>query len=287
MILSTGLSLFQDHLFIQWDIARNFRCRYGERKFATGGFFSQTGAGFGCSFYRMKVDTRALKVNKPGTVSIRITSEHDYPILSKLIAKGDAIETCVRLREVGKGRSDSGKRNSVFVNALIRVEDVVPADGAIQIAGPYETARDKSRGRTKAWLIDGTELRLTKPRWTRDDIQLLRGGLNDAVTRTNDCDRAMAEFRDLLNTNCDILAFGERDVVYALDVGAVKTLLVTDTVIDRQTTERQRQLRSQGGNYRGAEIIAIGTRSPFYPAMAAYGGIAAILKYQFDPSDCQ
>jgi stalled ribosome rescue protein Dom34 len=226
-------------------------------------------------------------VNKPGTVSIRITSEQDYLILSKLITKGDVVETSIRLREVGKGRSDSGKRNSVFINALIRIEDVVPIDGAIEIIGPYESTRDKSRGRTKAWLIDGTEVKLTKQYWTRDDIQLLQDGPNKEVARTNNYDRVMAEFHDLLNTDCDVLAFGERDVLYALDVGAVKTLLVTDTAVNQQTAERQKQLRSQTGNYRGADIIIIGARSPFYPELAAYGGVVAILKYQFDPSNCQ
>jgi peptide subunit release factor 1 (eRF1) len=49
----------------------------------------------------------------------------------------------------------------------------------------------------------------------------------------------IAEFQKLLFTNRDILAFSEGDASYALGAGTMKTLLVSEGPVKRESADRQ------------------------------------------------
>jgi stalled ribosome rescue protein Dom34 len=242
----------------------------------------------------MQFDARGLKQNRGGTLAVRISSDDDYRLLSKLISKGDVLELRIRQREIGKGRTSAGKRNTTYVNAQVTVDAIQVAEDGLEISGQYESLADGRRGRAREWLTNGQEFKLTKQCWTREQLELLRGNSpprgpaeSGSPATGQSLDRAVAEFRDSVNVASDLLCFGEADVLYALDVGAVKTLIVTEATLFRQTEERRAQLKSAGGTFRGAEIVVVPRRSTYSAEVASYGGIVAILKYAFDPSSCR
>jgi stalled ribosome rescue protein Dom34 len=237
------------------------------------------------SFAKMMADTRALQVGKSGTVTIRICSQQDYITLASLISKGDAVEATIRVKE---SRPVGGKHNARFTTGIVRVDEIVTSDSAIGLAGRCKCA-DGWVGTTKAWLIDGTEFKLTKHCWTREHFDLIATGAaaptaQAPVISAGRAARAVAEFRELIVTNAALLAFGDAGVLYALDVGAVKTLLASEVAFTRQTKERQKALRNP--TFRGAEIIVLAKQSPYYAELVGYGGMVAILKYEIDLVSC-
>jgi stalled ribosome rescue protein Dom34 len=65
----------------------------------------------------------------------------------------------------------------------------------------------------------------------------------------------MAELRELLATDVELLVFGSDQALFVLDHGAVKTLLLTEGALAKLPKEKQAQLGNVAGKFRGAEIV--------------------------------
>jgi stalled ribosome rescue protein Dom34 len=170
----------------------------------------------------------------------------------------------------------------------VTVENVVPQDDTVQIRGRYRSIDGGLNGRTSIWLTDGCSFSLTKSCWSQEAIQALKQRSCPAsapqITARPE-EKAVDQFRDLIATDSDLIAFGD-SVFWAVDAGAAKTLLCTASSLVKQPKDRQNTLTKCGGQFRGADVFILNQSSEFYHEIQTYGGAVAILAYRFNPEDC-
>ena len=86
---------------------------------------------------------------------------------------------------------------------------------------------------------------------------------------------AMEEFKSHLARGTGMVVYGERDVKQALEMGAVKTLLVHE---DRDDLEEWKEMAE---NYSGAKVVIIPSSLPEAEWFKnTFGGLAGILRYK-------
>jgi stalled ribosome rescue protein Dom34 len=209
-----------------------------------------------------------------------------------LIRPADEVQTKIRTKDTTSMASKKSKKLISFMDALVTVETVVPDSESIHVIGTYHAGATGRRGKTSLWLIDGSEFMLRKKCWQQEDIQALSGGQaptsakSSFASQAGEEGRAMTEFRELLATDADLLTFGDRNVLYVLDHGAVKTLLITETAFSKLTKEKQMQIGNKSGKFRGADVLILKRTSEYHTEILTFGGVVAILKYRFNPEDC-
>jgi stalled ribosome rescue protein Dom34 len=139
------------------------------------------------------------------------------------------------------------------------------------------------------WLIDGTSFTLRKRSWKPAEIQALHPKVAPNQTsppKAAPLGRAIAEFRELLATDAELLVFGREQALFVLDHGAVKTLLLAEGALGRLPKEKQAQLGNTTGKFRGADVVRVPPASECHGEIQGFGGIVAILKYRFNPDEC-
>jgi stalled ribosome rescue protein Dom34 len=236
----------------------------------------------------MKFDSSKLHSGQAGSLEITITSRTDYPYLGSIIRPGDELETKIRTKDTGK---NSSKKTVSFINAIVTVEKVVPEMDTINVNGAYRVEGGSKCGRTNVWLVDGSQFTLRKRCWRTEDIQTLHlqtsNGVAEPIASTTAVEaRAMAEFRDLLATDSELLAFGTETSLYVMDYGAAKALLITEAALVKLPKEKQKQFTQSCRKFRGADVGVIRKSSEWYSEIQSFGGVIAILKYRFNPEDC-
>jgi stalled ribosome rescue protein Dom34 len=236
----------------------------------------------------MKFDSSKLLSGQTGSLEITITSRTDYPLLGSVIRPGDEIEMKIRTKDTLKS---SSKKTVSFINAIVTVEKVVPEMDTINVNGAYRVKEGSKSGRTNVWLVDGSQFTLRKRCWRTEDIQTLHlqssKGVEESVANTTAAEaRAMTEFRDLLATDSELLAFGTETSLYVMDHGAAKALLITEAALGKLPKEKQNLFTNSSRKFRGADVFVIKKSSEFYPEIQSFGGVIAMLKYRFNPEDC-
>jgi stalled ribosome rescue protein Dom34 len=234
----------------------------------------------------MKSPIRGVQVGQEGTLAVIIRSSSDYPVLAALIQPRDEITTLIRIKETVK---TAPKKTVLYFEATVTVERIMADPEAIQITGPYRVAETGKHGRTSVWLVDGAELLLRKKCWRAEDIEALRSRNESQRAPAGSAaaeDRAMDELRVRLATDPEMLAFGGPGVLYALEHGAMKTLLITQFALAKLTKDRQALLREPSGRVRGAAVVILRKESKHNAEIQAFGGVVGILKYRFEPDEC-
>jgi peptide subunit release factor 1 (eRF1) len=150
-------------------------------------------------------------------------------------------------------------------------------------------------GQTRCWLTDGKIFRLTKLCWKRDHLRALSallelskfplGTPNPPVNAAMEA-KAFAEFKELMITKAEMVTFGASYALCAADAGAVRSLILTEAVLQQQSAEKCIELLDPSHKFRGADVIIIRRGSQLWQAITEYGGAAAILRYAFDPAFC-
>jgi len=236
----------------------------------------------------MQALLKSLKPNQPGTVQIIIKSEDDYPVIGALIEPQDEIETQILCKQMTR-KSSKGK--AYRMNAIVQVKKIDIQSDAILVSGFHNL--HGRRQETKVWLIDGIKFQLTKKSWKPEQIAAFKRlhaqenfNSNQAVQEEfAKQGRAMTEIQQLLVSNNELLIFGECPIFCSLENGAIKTLMITETVLMKQETERQKQLRNSG-KVNGGDVFVVKKGSPYYNEISKFGGIVGILKYPFNPDYC-
>lgn len=142
-------------------------------------------------------------------------------------------------------------------------------------------------GPTKYDFIDGnfipTELK-NKIIAVKDITYTDEFGLNELVEKSADIlaeegiieeKKVMAEFFNYLSTKMNKVAYGEKEVKKALDLGAVDRLLISDSVPEEKMEEFEVEAKKTG-----ATVIIISTETREGGQLREIGGIAAILRYE-------
>jgi stalled ribosome rescue protein Dom34 len=227
-----------------------------------------------------------LRAGESGTVAVVISSASDYAILGSLIQPRDEIAKIIRIKETTK---TAPKKAVVYIDAILTVERVIAEADAIRVTGPYRVESTGQHGRAGVWLIDGSEFRLRKQCWRPEDLEALTRR-NEAVSTAPisavGADRVIAEFRELLATDTDLLVFGAPAILYALDHGALKSLVITELALAKLPKDRHGQISDKSGKVRGAVVVVLRKESEPYQEIQSVGGIVGILKYRFDPDEC-
>jgi stalled ribosome rescue protein Dom34 len=232
----------------------------------------------------MPSSIRSLQPGQEGAISITTNSSTNYKLLGSLIEPGDQLITKIRIKVAGR----SNKKQIAFIEACVIVEHVVCEDATVQVRGLYRSTDNTLSGRTSVWLTDGCTFALMKRCWSEQAIQALRkrNATPTAPENTPVAEgKVIAQFRDLIATDPDYLAFGE-SVFYAADYGTVRALICTDRALAKQPRERENALVQCGGKFRGANVFILKKDSEFYHEIQNYGGIVGILAYRFNPEDC-
>ncbi len=95
------------------------------------------------------------------------------------------------------------------------------------------------------------------------------------VQMYRDAIEAMEEFKSHLAKGTGMVVYGERDVKQALEMGAVKTLLIHE---DRDDLEEWKEMAE---NYSGAKVVIIPSSLPEAEWFKnTFGGLAGILRYK-------
>lgn len=89
--------------------------------------------------------------------------------------------------------------------------------------------------------------------------------------------KIMGRFFELLKTNPGKVAYGKQDVMEKLKIGAVETVLVSETLSDEEIDEIEKEAEPLGSE---VEIISTETREGVQ--LRDIGKIAAILRYEVD-----
>ncbi|MFH1181959.1 MAG: LAGLIDADG family homing endonuclease [Candidatus Woesearchaeota archaeon] len=142
-------------------------------------------------------------------------------------------------------------------------------------------------GPTKHEFIDGsfipTELK-NKIIAVKDITYTDEFGLNELVERSEDIlaeeeiigeKKVMAEFFNYLATKMNKVAYGEKEVRKALELGAVDRLLLSESIPEEKMEEFEAEAKKTG-----AAVIIISTETREGGQLRELGGIAAILRYE-------
>jgi stalled ribosome rescue protein Dom34 len=234
----------------------------------------------------MKIDTCKLQSGHEGSVDITITAQSDYNILGSIVRPGDQIETTIRTKD----KTKSASKKVSFVTAAITVEKVVVSPEAINVIGSFRAQGMRPCGKTSVWLIDGTTFTLYKNCWRTEDLQALqkpvRSSIANSPAKSAAEARAMAEVRELLARDPELLAFGAESSFYVVDHGTVRTLVITDGALAKLPKDKQSQLVNPSGKFRGAGIIVLQPTSEFHREVQSFGSVIAILRFRFNPDNC-
>jgi stalled ribosome rescue protein Dom34 len=232
----------------------------------------------------MPSNISTLQSGKQEPISITTNSNTNYKLIGSMIERGDQLITKIRTKDTVR----SNKKQFTFVEACITVENVISEETTVQIRGRYRSTDGSLSGRTSVWLTDGCTFWLTKQCWSEEAIQALKKRKVSSVASAENATaegKSISQFRDLIATDPDLLAFGE-SVFYAVDNGTVKTLICTTNTLGKQSKETQNNLMKCGGKFRGAEVLILNETSKYYHEIQNYGGVVAILAYRFNPEEC-
>jgi stalled ribosome rescue protein Dom34 len=238
----------------------------------------------------MILSSTGLKAGQPGGVRIKFTARSDYSRFGALIKRGDRIAATIRLKE----NSDALKAGSSvsFIPAVVSVAQVFCDGESVNVKGPFISDDAQKHGRTSLWLIDGTTFTLWKESWTPDAVEAMRPPAGPAAPAAAPDDsaaltgRVMTEFRELFETDPAWLVFGKEEIIFLVYEGVVKSLLITDDALAALPGANRKDLGSKSGKFRGATVIKLKAASEYHDEIQSLGGIAAILKFRFNPDDC-
>jgi stalled ribosome rescue protein Dom34 len=133
-----------------------------------------------------------------------------------VIEPGDQLVT-----KIGTKDLDRKSKQITFIKVCITVENVICEDTTVQIRGRDHSTDASQSDRTSVWLTNESTFCLRKQCWSEEAIQTLK-----------------KQNVNLIATDLDLLAF-EENVFYAIDNGAVKTLICTANIIEKQSKENK------------------------------------------------
>ncbi|OHT14279.1 hypothetical protein TRFO_15459 [Tritrichomonas foetus] len=225
-------------------------------------------------------------------VHIHVDQEQDYKVLNDLIKTGDIIETKIRRKDTHDHKSK--KFIYPVVKLVVNTTEYFADPASINISGVIiDSDNDAIKENTKhsLWITDGCDMNLFK-NWSNDDVKSLHKSNEKPVARTNEqilYDRELQNkcflvFQKFNTKMYDLVLYGEREALEATEMGAVKVLLVTDDVINRQSEQWIKNLTSTDRKYHGANIVIYDQSAKNYKDLTNYGGIIAVLKYYVDLS---
>jgi stalled ribosome rescue protein Dom34 len=235
---------------------------------------------------------QALEAGKGGSVTLKVNSPSDYPILSTIIQPNDVIMMNLVINLGGRFRR---KQIVEKIFATLTVEELFVEDKIFGVRGSYTSP--SLSGRTRVWLSDGQEFCLTKACWSHGQIQALSklnksNAAPESLTPQESSasqaieGKSIAEFRKLMRANSPLITYGDKYVLCAANVGAVRSLIMTEDCLSKQDTQTEKEISKSSKKFRGAQVIILEKSSPHCKEIGSYGGAVAILKYPFDPGLC-
>lgn len=231
----------------------------------------------------MFVDDKAVSIGSPGSIRVVVDDPKGYMTLGALIEVGDEMTTRIRRKELAGKKME---KKVFYTTSTIRIQEVETDENAIRIAGQMIDANG-SGGRHNHWITDGCEFTLNKSKWTKLHMELIKKLKNPpkdlpiGKNSERNQERSIAEFRQTMNTSPEMIVFGSGECLQAADAGAVKILLATRDWMKQQTEERRKLLSDESGKYRNANIVIYEKTSTYYKELTGYGGVSAILQYEF------